>query len=185
MKIIHLLYRCPGGVVNSSRSSRVLGTYVNIRSVGRARVKETKEGEAKRDFRSLSTGTKCRNGGGWCRQRREALIEFGFVWIIVKRLKRPETNLFASGSFLVEDNKWSTRRPARKLRHKSFAGREVEPVVLPLFLSAVRRGIGHRFLLQPPLPFFRSFYPRRPFLAPPTRSSLTETSRRATRIEKQ
>lgn len=38
---------------------------------------------------------------------REALIEFGFVWIIVKRLKRPETNLFASGreSFLVEDNK--------------------------------------------------------------------------------
>lgn len=40
---------------------------------------------------------------------REALIEFGFVWIIVKRLKRPETNLFASGreSFLVEDNKWS------------------------------------------------------------------------------
>lgn len=60
---------------------------------------------AKCDFRCLSTATKCRNGGGWRRQRREALIEFGFVWIIVKRLKRPETNLFASGSFLVEDNK--------------------------------------------------------------------------------
>lgn len=48
---------------------------------------------------------------GWvsATAEREALIEFGFVWIIVKRLKRPETNLFASGreSFLVEDNKWS------------------------------------------------------------------------------
>lgn len=35
----------------------------------------------------------------------EALIEFESARIIVKRLKRPETNLFASESFLVEDNK--------------------------------------------------------------------------------
>lgn len=83
------------------------------------RDEEAKE-RAARDFRSLSTGTKCGGGGGrggegegerrWASataREREALIEFGFVWIIVKRLKRPETNLFASGreSFLVEDNK--------------------------------------------------------------------------------
>lgn len=80
------------------------------------RDEEAKE-RAARDFRSLSTGTKCGGGGrrgrgtalgvGNGEREREALIEFGFVWIIVKRLKRPETNLFASGreSFLVEDNK--------------------------------------------------------------------------------
>lgn len=51
------------------------------------------QNEGKRDRRA-------RDGGD-----DEALIEFGFARIIVKRLKRPETNLFASESFLVEDNK--------------------------------------------------------------------------------
>lgn len=72
-------------------------------------IKETKE-RLRAGFRRLSASTKCkmkergidvRDDGG----DDEALIEFGFARIIVKRLKRPETNLFASESFLVEDNK--------------------------------------------------------------------------------
>jgi hypothetical protein len=46
-------------------------------------------------------GVDVRDGG----DGEEALIEFESARIIVKRLKRPETNLFASESFLVEDNK--------------------------------------------------------------------------------
>jgi len=58
----------------------------------------------------LSARTKCKmKEGEWtCAtvgDGEEALIEFESARIIVKRLKRPETNLFASESFLVEDNK--------------------------------------------------------------------------------
>lgn len=78
----------------------------------------------------------------------EALIEFESARIIVKRLKRPETNLFASESFLVEDNKWSAERPLRKLRHKSFS--KAATLFLPFSASPPSSSIFSPFVLSSP-----------------------------------
>lgn len=71
-------------------------------------IKETKERlywllYAVREYKVQNEGKRDRRARRW--RDDEALIEFESARIIVKRLKRPETNLFASESFLVEDNK--------------------------------------------------------------------------------
>lgn len=96
-----------GRTFRSSRSSGLRGTYFNILMVHAPCIKETKERlywllYAVSEYKVQNEGREVdvRDGGD-----DEALIEFESARIIVKRLKRPETNLFASESFLVEDNK--------------------------------------------------------------------------------
>lgn len=55
------------------RSSVVPSTYVNIPSSHRVERDEEAKERAARDFRSLSTGTKCGGGGGGGRGRGTAL----------------------------------------------------------------------------------------------------------------
>lgn len=109
------------GHTRGSRSSGLRGTYLNILMVHAPCIKETKErlywllyavseykvqNEGKADRGTgRRGGGKGRSGKAGRRGDDEALIEFESARIIVKRLKRPETNLFASESFLVEDNK--------------------------------------------------------------------------------
>lgn len=152
-----------GRTFRGSRSSGLRGTYLNILMVHAPCIKETRKKDCT-GFCMLSAGTKCkmkergveRGGGGGSERGKEdgrrgddeALIEFESARIIVKRLKRPETNLFASESFLVEDNKWSAERPPRKLRHKSFS--KAATLFLPLFCIPLYSSILAPFVLSSP-----------------------------------
>lgn len=106
-----------GWTFRGSRSSGFRGTYLNILMVHAPCIKETKERlywllYAVSEYKVQNEGKVDRERGRRGNERGagrrgddEALIEFESARIIVKRLKRPETNLFASESFLVEDNK--------------------------------------------------------------------------------